>query len=1566
MKRVLQIWVFLVCAVTMAVAQTDSCVIADVPVTWDFETGNTAGTASRPLPACWNRITGSLVSPYVTSAAIAHSGSYSLMFSNYVSSTVVLPTIDTAVLSVSALNVSFFVKTSQVQSGLVLEVGVMTDPTDIATFVAIDTLTDFTTSFQQVDIPLDSYTGNGLHIAVRNPGGGTGSLYIDDLSLSYIPGCLPPDSLSASVTVSTSMLLSWVHGGMSATSVYLVHYKKASSTVWTIDTVVGALTHLLPNLDPLTNYQAFVVAECNPLNPTGTISFTTPCITYTDVPINIDFEGVSTLGYSSVPECWHRIPASSFGGGVVSDAGNAYSGSNVLRISHANTSLTVLPEIDTDYVNVSDLYISFQAKITGNANKNTLELGLMTDPTVASTFTPVQTFRTLTSDYQLYTAYLSAYAGSGTYLAIRNTSTYENSTNTFIDDVVIDTIPECPYPANLTCQHTTATSVELQWTGFSNGSGQYLVHYKPQNAQYWNVVTATVSEPRYVLNGLTPNTDYLVYLVSDCGDNIPSNTVNFSTICAGFTTVPQFCDFEGPTIPSPSTLYDLPECWFAFNGALFSPDVFSFADQAYSGSHYLHFQNSTTSIAVMPPVDTTVLNIQDLQVSFYAMSYEANEFEVLLDVGIVEDHEDATSFTVVRTITELTTAYQLFEVPLNEYAGTGAHIAFRNRGYYYPSISIDDITIDTIAGCPYPLQLSAAAPTSSSVTFSWMGFNVQQPYYTVYYRPVGDSVWSSFADSVSFAQIILSGLQQETQYEAYVVSACHPTSPSNTVVFETGCDGLAALPRTWDFESSNWSGTAEQPLPACWSRPSGITNPYVADGNAFSGSKSLYFNNYYNQDETVVLPAIDTTVTPLHDLMVSLFAKGDNPNIVLQVGVMTDPDDVTTFAVVQDLGAPSGNYTAYDIPLSGYQGVGQYIAIRLHDPGNYGGHIYVDDVTVGLEPACARPSTPVVTNITATTALVHWTHDADSTRYFVFYQPSGASDWLCDTVLSTMSPYSHTLTALSSSTQYQVYVVAECNPEMQTGFVGFQTDCALISIVPQFWDFEQNNIGGTTSYPLSACWNRTHPDYPYVHYFPSDAHSGVYKLRYPTAHVTYTILPQIDTNYLHVNELQVSLYARAFSGNHSNMFITMGVMTDPADISTFVPVKTIYGITETYTLLDFPLGNYTGQGTYIAYLNSHTGSGWSELFVDDVTLYALPDCQRPTDLTIVNLTSTTAELMWHHDADSATYHIFYKEQTDSVWSETIVFADTTVVLIGLNPITYYDAYVVADCNPDNPSPTLTFYTHCVEIAAVPQFWDFEDYQSVYNNFPVCWDKVNHNNLFPYLYTEAGAGYGGSDHFLYYRNAYPDIITLPAINTGVLNVNELNLSFYAKADINAPNSVLEIGVSNHYRDTTGMVVVQNITGLTTEYQLFEISLAGYTGDGAFITIGNRGNDNARIYVDNVTLYDTLSQPDNPDEPDDSTAICQYDLSHLVRLYPNPARDYVDVRVTDENVRISGIEVYDIYGKVVRTVVGANNDSPTYRINLSGLASGIYIAHVRTKTGIIDLKFVKNDNPCFNNQ
>ena len=58
----------------------------------------------------------------------------------------------------------------------------------------------------------------------------------------------------------------------------------------------------------------------------------------------------------------------------------------------------------------------------------------------------------------------------------------------------------------------------------------------------------------------------------------------------------------------------------------------------------------------------------------------------------------------------------------------------------------------------------------------------------------------------------------------------------------------------------------------------------------------------------------------------------------------------------------------------------------------------------------------------------------------------------------------------------------------------------------------------------------------------------------------------------------------------------------------------------------------------------------------------------------------------------------------------------------------------------------------------------------------------------------------------------------------------------------------------------------------------------------------------------------------------------------------------------NVQLEGIEVIDVYGKVVRTMVGANNDSPT-QINVFGLATGMYFVRVTTDKGMVTKPFVK---------
>ena len=78
-----------------------------------------------------------------------------------------------------------------------------------------------------------------------------------------------------------------------------------------------------------------------------------------------------------------------------------------------------------------------------------------------------------------------------------------------------------------------------------------------------------------------------------------------------------------------------------------------------------------------------------------------------------------------------------------------------------------------------------------------------------------------------------------------------------------------------------------------------------------------------------------------------------------------------------------------------------------------------------------------------------------------------------------------------------------------------------------------------------------------------------------------------------------------------------------------------------------------------------------------------------------------------------------------------------------------------------------------------------------------------------------------------------------------------------------------------------------------------------------------------------------------------------LESSVSLYPNPAREYIDIRV-DGDLNVTMMEVYDVYGKLINTVNVIDN--PT-RINVSSLANGMYFVRVTTEAGAVTKTFVK---------
>ena len=82
-----------------------------------------------------------------------------------------------------------------------------------------------------------------------------------------------------------------------------------------------------------------------------------------------------------------------------------------------------------------------------------------------------------------------------------------------------------------------------------------------------------------------------------------------------------------------------------------------------------------------------------------------------------------------------------------------------------------------------------------------------------------------------------------------------------------------------------------------------------------------------------------------------------------------------------------------------------------------------------------------------------------------------------------------------------------------------------------------------------------------------------------------------------------------------------------------------------------------------------------------------------------------------------------------------------------------------------------------------------------------------------------------------------------------------------------------------------------------------------------------------------------------------------LQKAVTLYPNPATSYVDVRV-DGDVNVTGMEVYDVFGKIVRRA-DVCNTSLQGRIDVSNLSNGIYFVRVKTDRGNVSKKFVKQN-------
>ncbi len=871
------------------------------------------------------------------------------------------------------------------------------------------------------------------------------------------------------------------------------------------------------------------------------------------------------------------------------------------------------------------------------------------------------------------------------------------------DEVSMTT--ECIAPSNLRATSVSPSTATLIWQRGSNESQWQISYSTTANFAPENGTILTVNANPYTLEELTLNTQYYAYVRAVCAETIFSD---WSSIC---TFMPKYELTVG-------------------NGANYN----SFIPICTSAIDY-----TTKSQFIVPASDLTNLLYANIsKMTFYANSETGNMGAATFDV-LISELNDVTAFENYEFFdwSEMTSVYSgslsvsgsKMEIILNapyqymggdlligftetasgtgnsfgwygaETTGYSAYGGYEMTAYSYTSYSrykfmpktTFSYTPGTAPTCMKPSNLSISQ-TSISATLTWT-VGEDETHWNVQYKEASSSEWSNIIAVENTPTYTLNNLSPITNYQVRVQADCGggDTSGWITGAFTTSC-GPTSVPYTHDFDNDATGSSAV--FPQCWTKindaedPNYANYPYVSGSNAHSGSNCLFFMRLYDYtalNQIAVLPEMNADV---RTLQLSFYARlGSSTNQPLSVGVMTDPEDASTFVKIEDVAIASNEYAEYTVSFASYAGSGHFIALKCERADVYN-QIYVDDINVTTNNICFAPENPQISDVTANSAVITWTPDGSTTNWQVQYKKTTDADW-SEPIAVNGTP-SYTFSNLDATTTYQARVRTDCGNDNYSDWVdaeNFTTDCGFVTL-PYSHNFDDD----ATGHVAPTCWHFSDGTYPYI-YESSSAHSGNHYLQIKknTDYAATLVLPAIDTDENPINTLKLTFWARSSQSTYYYEYLYAGVMTDPDDMSTFHSVQgaTTNLSTTTYKQFEFYFDNWTGEGNYIALRYG----GSTTYYIDDIEVSVAPTCRQPLDLSTQYTNAHEAEIRWKtRDLRQCNYQVSYSTDAtfnpedgtivDVEFENTLVNAGTPYrdyYLTCLNANTTYYYYVRANC-----------------------------------------------------------------------------------------------------------------------------------------------------------------------------------------------------------------------------------------------------------------------------------------------
>ena len=1388
--------------------------------------------------------------------------------------------------------------------------------------------------------------------------------------LSRTATCPEVDSLVVTHTTTDSIGIAWTPVGSEAQ--WLV-------SDGTNEYVVNNAAYTFGGLRSGRVYTLSVRAICDATGDTSgavTITAQTLCGAISVLPFIENFDSyvgntTNASPTNNLPLCWDYINhggRNNYKGYPIVYNNYARSEGNCIRFyafynAADSTHYAILPPTDSILFPVNTLKVSFymRASNAGSTYKAEAIVGVITDPLDGRTFVPFDTvYANGMTTYSRYEVAFDSYNGNHARIALKFPSPAGSGFNYnsgYIDDIVVEEIPDCMPVINLMATNVSDSTVDLTWTD-TVGHSSWRVEYGASGFIRGTGTVVNVADTHALLTGLTVNTAYDVYVAPNCSGGVAGLAfITCRTACGTINVLPYFEDFEGYNIGSANVTppdCGIP-CWHRLDNAtqyhfgyIGNPSTWIYGARSGTGFLYYYFPPTTAAypdwvISVLPPVNTALYPVNTLRMSFWVKMNEVSSCGDI-EVGVMTDPTNDSTFVPVDTVSVCGILYGLKEVEFDRYTGTGAYIAmrlFRNPAsidYYF----IDDITVERMPSCQPVENITLIGSDSTSLSVSWVEVGTATSW-TMEYGVSGFTPGSGTGIVVRSLPYTISGLTPSTAYDIYVRPICTSGSTlTRTATFRTRNSYLLP-PLVCDFEDTA--------LNACWSLENGINHNKWCIGNATAVGEghSLYVSNNGGNSYAYTVDIADAVDYAFVDVMLSnpgdygytfdWKCEGENLSDYLRVALIPVSESLTASTVMTN-GLTVASMPLSWIPLDGGCRINQHATwqsrsdvAEIAEPGAY--HLAfifrcnnqngtqpppaIDNITLSYNP-CTRPDSVVLSGITQTEAHFTW-REVGTANEWQYQLDSGA--------ITTVYTAAVAFTSLDPNSPHTFRVRSVCgNGDTSYWRVyQFHTPCGYVSL-PYTQDFESDTAGSSTSHAFAQCWTHLNNGIAYFGY-PYINTNGIYNhtvgghnwLNWynsitPGTYGDYQaiVLPPFDTT-ISADSLQLSFWTRSGSSEYSPELI-VGVMTDPDNIATFVGVDTVTINGAYWREVSVPLSTYTGEGRFVAMKAERPLNYWYA-YIDDITLDYITTCFVPTMVYATNTTASSITLDWVDISPVMQWQVEYGPHGYTQGSADGTLLTTTahpVVISGLDYLTEYDFYIRPICGEDDSArwrfPTTLMTAMCDNsLVASTGYATSAGKTSCY---PV-------NNFYKYTLTETiidSAELGGEMDIMYISYYYDTTAAMTHKDNCTIYLQPTTLSSFEST-----SSVVALDTA------TAVMVYTGSLNCTQGWNYFLLdTVYHYDGNGNLLVIvdDNSGDFNSSSYVfkshpciGNKTLH-YYSDTYNPDvlHPSsfagskfvDSSRVVMQLFSCLPPTCPVPV--ITDISQTYESVTLtwSGVGTY----------------------------------------------------------